>query len=362
MPRQINNNDLVFHFLNVGFGDNIVIELPVDRSGIRKFGLVDCCNATKTQAYLELLHNDAGQAPSRLAFICATHPHSDHIRGIRHFVNHNIYKPLEFWESGFRHKSNTYARILTDVSKSNIKLLRVSSGMEWYFENVQITALAPSISLRNRYDTYGVDMNNASVVLRFEHMLDNAVLKKSEEYRGTRSVEKERQAGKSVVILAGDAEFDSWAYIVQEYPKLERSSGHKPLVKKMINNLSCSVIKVSHHGSMHSMPLDVYEKMTPSLSIVSTKQKRSSKRFRHARVERDLFPHQVSVLTLEESVGQILTTDGSYESQEQDDGSVKDRANSHPGSIIVAVSPGGKPIAMKLDDGRDDPVLLVRSI
>ncbi|NQV15302.1 hypothetical protein HQ531_07580 [bacterium] len=361
MSKQISNDELVIHFLNVGFGDNIIIEFPKD-SGERQFGIVDCKNARKTEEYLEELHNAAQQAPNRLAFICATHPHYDHISGIRHFLDSPIYRPHEFWDSGFRHKSLTYQRILESIVANRIKMVRVSSGMEWYFGNVQISALAPSIDLRNRYATYGVDMNNASIVLRFENNKVDSILKKSEEYEGVISKEAVRSAGQSVVILTGDAEFDSWAHVVQEYPKLERSSTHQPLVNKMINNLNCAVIKVSHHGSMHSTPLDVYEKMSPAIAVISTKQEMSTKSVNQGSITRGLFPHDTSVLALEECDAKVITTDGSYEDQKMDNGTLKDSANAHPGSIVLAVPPGGRPRIHKLDDGTQDPVPLLRTI
>jgi len=361
MPKQISNDELVFHFLNVGFGDNIIIEFPLD-NGERQFGLVDCRNGKKTEAYLNKLHAEANQTPTRLAFICATHPHYDHISGIKHFLNSAVYRPHEFWDSGFRHNSLTYQRILESIVAHRIKMVRVSSGMEWYFGNVQISALAPSIDLRNRYATYGVDMNNASIVLRVENNEVNSVLKKSEEYEGDLSKEAVRNAGQSVVILTGDAEFDSWAHVVQEYPRLERSSTHKPLVNKMINNLSCAVIKVSHHGSMHSTPLDVYEKMSPSIAVISTEQEMSTKSVNQGTIKRGLFPHDTSILALEECDVRVFTTDGSYESQELDDKTKKDSANAHPGSIVLAVPPGGRPRIHKLDDGPQDPVPLIRII
>jgi len=359
MPTQISNDELVIHFLNVGFGDNIVIEFPVV-SDIRQFGLIDCKDSKKTEEYLNKLHTNDNQSPDRLAFICATHPHYDHIKGIQHFLDSNTYWPYEFWDSGFRHNSLTYQRILETIATKKIKLLRVSSGMEWYFGRVQISALAPSIDLRNRYATYGVDMNNASIVLRIEHNKSDSILQKSAEYEGNQSTEAERKAGKSVVLLTGDAEFDSWTHVVQEYPKLERSSSHKPLVKKMINNLNCAIIKVSHHGSMHSAPLDVYEKMSPKLAIISTRQEVSSKRVNSGTLTRGLFPHDSSVMALEECGTKVLTTDGSYESQKFDDNSAKDPIHAHPGSIIVSIPPGSKPRYKKLDDKPWDPTPLIR--
>ncbi|MFC1508251.1 ComEC/Rec2 family competence protein [Candidatus Omnitrophota bacterium] len=351
MAKDIKSDDLVVHFLNVGFGDTIIIEFPADASGNRRYGLIDCYSGKKTISYLDKLMQNIPAAQKKMAFICATHPHYDHIAGIRSVMK-SVYCPLEFWDSGFRHNSQTYKNILDEVFTKNIRMVRVSSGMEWYFGCVRITALSPAVSLRNRFATYGVDMNNASIVLRIEHTKQDAIIMQSKEYKGDVSQEATREAGKSVMILGGDAEFDSWTYVSQEYPKVERNSSHNPLVKKMINYLSASVIKVAHHGSMHSAPLDLYEKITPGLAIISTKQQKSSKKLVLGNITRDLFPHQSAVLALEESNTKILTTDGSYESQAFGN-NVKDNTNNHPGSIVVVVPPGGIPRSIKLSDTED---------
>jgi hypothetical protein len=55
MAKQIKPEDLVIHFLNVGFGDNIIVEFPADDNGIRKYGLVDCKDGDKTLDYLDKL-------------------------------------------------------------------------------------------------------------------------------------------------------------------------------------------------------------------------------------------------------------------------------------------------------------------
>ncbi len=348
----IKDKDLVFHILNVGFGDNILVEFPAGNDGLRSHGLVDCYNYNKTKEYLEKLRG-VRPARKRLDFICATHPHSDHIKGIPKFLKDPDHCPKEFWDSGFRHNSKTYRKILGEVAKNNdVRMLRVTSGMEWYYGRVRVTALAPSIEIRNRYATYGVDMNNASIVLRFEHYKEDVVLQESERYKGKVDPEMLRRAGSSVVILGGDAEFDSWAKITEEYPKIERSSKHEPLVKKMVNRLSCGAIKISHHGSMHSSPLDVYEKMSPKLAVASTEQKTSTKRIDGRSYTRELFPHKTASLAVEEVGAELLTTDGSYEREKRN----SDRRYLRyvdPGSIIIKVPPGGRLKWTKLNDSKN---------
>lgn len=357
MASAIKPQDLVIHVLNVGFGDAILIEFPADSKGQRSYGLVDCYDFDKTRGYLNKVRT-LRPGHSQLAFLCATHPHWDHIKGIKKFVTSEKYRPKEFWDSGFRHSHKTYEEILMALRahdvKTEVKTVRVTSGMEWYFGKVRITALAPSVQLRNQYATYGVDMNNASIVLRLEHHAEDVLSVESKEYKGKASLEDIRTAGQSVVILAGDAEFDSWAQIVSEYPRLEKTKGHDPLVKEMINRLACAVIKVAHHGSMHSTPLDAYEKMAPEMAIVSTEQEESTKTIGGVKVTRRMFPHQLAAITLEECGARVLTTDGSYESQDVGDGTLKDADCAHPGSIVVVVPPGGKARWAKLHDTKDD--------
>ena len=151
------------------------------------------------------------------------------------------------------------------------------------------------------------------------------------------------------MILAGDAEYDSWSYICQEYPKLEKIEKYQPLVRKMVNYLKCSVVKVAHHGSMHSAPLDIYEKMNPAKAIVSSKQTVSSLKIGARKLEREMFPHQSAVIALEESGTELATTDGSYESKIEN-GIARNQEWAHQGSIVIVVPPGKQPRWRKLND------------
>ena len=63
VAKKIRSEDLVIHVLNVGFGDNIIIEFPVDNNGRRSFGVVDCYKGKKTKDYLDAL---VPNAPDRL--------------------------------------------------------------------------------------------------------------------------------------------------------------------------------------------------------------------------------------------------------------------------------------------------------
>lgn len=341
---KVTGNDLAVHVLNVGFGDNIIVEFPPDVRGKRWVGIVDCCDAKKTIDYLANLH--ARRPHEGVAFVCATHPHGDHISGINALLKHLRRKDkttgaklncdLEFWDSGFRHSSVTYQRILRTVRDEGIGMVRVTSGMERYFGKVRLTVLAPSMALRNRYASYGVDMNNASVVLRLEHCQKDAVTVQSERYVGKRDPEAARKANSAVIILGGDAEFASWAQVDGEYPHVVRASTSEPLVQKTVDLLNCGAVKVSHHGSMHSAPLDIYERMSPSLALVSTRQEVKSKKVGKQSIKRPLFPHDTTRLSLEEVGARVVATG--------------ELAGVPEGTIVCAVGPGGRPRVVKLTD------------
>lgn len=360
MAHDIDGEALLLHIINVGFGDAILIEMP-EIDGRRTLGLVDCYSGSKKVIpYIKKLKQTRANIDDGLAFLCATHPHWDHISGIPAVLDEDTLTPAEFWDSGFRHKSLTYRSILEKLDQKNISVTRVSSGMEWYFGKVRITALAPSILLRNRYATYGVDINNSSIVLRLEHHRDSVLMTESLRYEGNRDPMLERKAGSKVALLGGDAEFDSWARICEEFPRLESTKNHKGVIaRKVVNMLGCSVVKVSHHGSMHSTPLDAFERMSPKLAVISAQQKQSTLTVdANTTLERNMFPHSITATALTEVCAHVVTTDGSYESEDRakTPGEPRDPARAHQGTVVVVIPPKGDIRWTKLDD--DDATTL----
>lgn len=368
--KPIEHEDLVIHVLNVGFGDTTIIEFPaepdIDNEDcmVRSYGLVDCRDSGKTRDYLLAL---AERRPSttQLKFLCATHPHADHISGIRAMILDECFTPHEFWDSGFCHSSQCYRGILMALKERDVPLSRVSSGMEQHFGTVQVTALAPSVKLRNSSGGYEVDINNASIVLRIENRTSGAsgTFDSSDpsdpsnhaamEWAHDQSradAELIREAGKSTMILGGDAEVESWAQISKEFSHVHRSNGHQPLVQRMFNLLACRALKVAHHGSMHSSAIDIYERMCPALAIISTKQERKPK---HGLTPtRRLFPHPSTERALEQLGTKLLTTDGGAE-QHKTGRKRLESENAREGSVVVVIPPGGTARWRKLGDRED---------
>jgi len=283
---------LSVHVLNVGDGDSIVVELP-EEGGVRSHVVVDCKRGDKTIEYLRRL------GATRLELVVATHPHADHINGLAAVMKEYPGAGIEqFWDSGFRHNSDPWYDLVKYVQgRPEVQFVRPTSGMTTFMSGVEVTVLAPSISLRNRYDTYGVNINNSSIVLKLT-------------YRD-----------KSIV-LAGDAQLESWGKVTEEFPHFEKTSNPAQHIKveKDFLPLKCSFLKVSHHGSKHGTALEVIEKLKPNIAAISCDSP-SGYGFPH-HLAKDSIEDVTKKATLESNKGSIVfwvNGDGSTGSKQYSD-------------------------------------------
>jgi beta-lactamase superfamily II metal-dependent hydrolase len=306
---MISNDRLRIHVINVGHGDSILIEFPDDNTDHRRprFGLVDAGGEDravkeKTRDYIrEFITYRLEQPPSTdpdaedyvFEFICLTHPHADHLYGmlpvLEHFCGDNIpmdMRPRQFWDCGFRYNTVGYLAILQFVADHpEIQFIRMTSGTEFHFGNVEVLAVAPSIDMRNRYDTYGVELNDASIVLRVSY-------------------------NDGVAILTGDAHFDSWGKVCEEFPRKKhiiyppdsrgRADMRDPNREDIAflsreNQLNCQLLKVSHHGSKRGSSYEYIEKLSPSQFVISCDENEEySANWKHK------FPHPITRLIIGE--------------------------------------------------------------
>jgi competence protein ComEC len=87
---ELKDDALSLHVLNVGDGDSLVIELPKE-GGTRSHIVVDCARGDKTIDYLEKLGS------TTLRLVVATHPHSDHINGLKGVMRNYPGSIEQFW-------------------------------------------------------------------------------------------------------------------------------------------------------------------------------------------------------------------------------------------------------------------------
>lgn len=291
VAKNMQKDALALIVLNVGDGDSNIILFPEKYGPKRACAIIDCFNADKTIEALKDL------SPKVIPFICATHPHADHIKGLKKVLQWCLIEGIEveqFWDSGFRHVSKTHYDIIKLLAENpQIKVIYPTSGYETAINRVRIQVLSPSILLKNRYDTFGTNINNASIVLKFEYPpKDIAPYYLSSDEAFAKEIAEQERLFQYTLILGGDAQFDAWARITEEYPELKHTSNRGQMIdSKTLDHkpLRCQVLKVPHHMSKHGISLEVLETLLPRYTLASC-----SNNSEHA------FPHELTVLAVED--------------------------------------------------------------
>jgi beta-lactamase superfamily II metal-dependent hydrolase len=294
LTAAIEPETLVYVALNVGDGDCQLVVLPADAAGRRRLIVVDTIRAAKLIKLVgdldaaDVLGPDGGQ----VEIVVATHPHADHIRGIPKILDTYAGSRPEVWDSGYRHASGMFMDILDRVAQHGLRRTVVSAGMSRTIGQTGITVLAPSVGLQRQFDTYGVNVNDASVTLKIDYPATN-VLRDVQQGRKTLQYIN-RDIGHSL-ILGADAQMRSWSQVLVDFPQLGPIA--TPVTDALrltggTNPLAADVFKVPHHGSKHGLTLELVEAIAPAVSIVSSGHSGGSYEF----------PHEVAMSQLREAV------------------------------------------------------------
>ena len=289
IKKYMKNNTMSLITLNVGDGDAIIIRFPKKQGEDVSCAVIDCYNAEKTFGALKAL------GTKKLFFICATHPHSDHTRGIGKLIKSCLKDDIkieQFWDSGFRHVSKIHFDLINLLQDHpEIKVIFPTSGYETIINKVRIQVLSPSIQLKNRYDTFGTNINNASIVLKLEYPpKDIAPYYQRSDQAFEKYLTDEEKLKQYSIILGGDAQFDAWARITQEFPELKKTGNRGQMIDPDViehKPLLCQVLKVPHHMSKHGISLEVLETLNPRYVIASC-----SNKSKHG------FPHDLTVMAV----------------------------------------------------------------
>lgn len=246
---------LKIHVLNVGQGDSIIIEyiVPEGEQGPeqRHFGLVDSnCRAGETPKALLKLQQ---LGVDRLSFVCITHPHADHYRGMRDIFKHfrqRIDQVLLFPGGEYiRANAKDLAKRYEPFLKSDdVEVKTSASEFVWllmeFSTNFHQNALLEITGPRN--DFYpggfnGVDFSILTPLKYFRGDYLEAVRHPDQHFIET---PKENQLSISMqlsfrghkILLGGDATVSTWV----KHEQMTRNSGRQ---------VDCSTIKLPHHGS-----------------------------------------------------------------------------------------------------------------
>jgi competence protein ComEC len=202
------SGQLKVHFINVGQGDSIMIQLPGGQTM-----LIDAGPSDSVVSYLNQ------QNIKKINYLVATHPHADHIGGmaavIRAFDIEKIYMPRA------SHTSQTYEKVLLAIKAKGLKILSAKAGTTVLDQDgLKVNFVAPCGSSYN-------NLNNYSAVIKIQH-------------------------GNTSFLLTGDAEAESEQQML--------ASGA---------NLKADVLKVGHHGSSSSTTQAFLTSVSPKYAVIS---------------------------------------------------------------------------------------------
>lgn len=204
--------ELKVHYIDVGQGDSVFIQLPNGETV-----LIDGGSRSSGQIVSDYLEDHEVE---RLDYLVATHPHEDHIGGLTGIIEE--YDIGEIYLPDVSHTSQTFENILLAIQSKDKGINKATAGsMILDKDGLSIKILAPE------ENTDVSNLNNYSIVLRLDYK-DNSFL------------------------FTGDAETSS--------------------EKTMINNgydLSVDVLKVGHHGSITSTSDEFLDMVEPIYAVIS---------------------------------------------------------------------------------------------
>ena len=283
---RVRPQDLVYFLCNVGDADAQVVLLPENpQTNKRQALVVDAGRRDKIPALINglateglLPSNGGGLEPGAIALVVATHPHLDHIAGIPEVLRSFRSAISEFWDPGYFHTLPAYHEMMTAIEESpSLVYAQPTSGLRRWIGNVQVTVLSPSIGLRNRFDTYGIEINDSSISMRLEFPAARVI-----ELDDERNYVTQRRT--QSLILGADAQTLSWSYASTDFPYLHASHSAVAKALKMATGsdpLRANVLKISHHGSKHGVNLELVERIAPNVTLVSSVAGGGAYRFPH---------------------------------------------------------------------------------
>jgi hypothetical protein len=339
---SIQNDHMVYFLCNVGDGDAQLLLLPGDPDdGRREAVIIDAARTNKIPWLVDDL-TDAGLLPNTpdpdndghypvpdgsIPLVIGTHPHSDHIRGMEEVLHRFRNRIDEYWDPGYYHPIASFLNTMSEVERNpHLRYSQPASGYRKWIGDVAFTVMSPSIQLKNRFDTYGVNINDASISVRVEFpasRVDRDVARELMEDPTTMSL-----------MLGADAQTLSWSYLLTEYPDLPKvESAAAKAIKAATGGdlLRSDVMKISHHCSKRGVNLELMERIDPRVTLVSSVRGAGSYKF----------PHVVSQEIIREALDPVAKTGGQHHRDWQLGvfyTSDRDTGNTDLGSVALILS------------------------
>lgn len=308
--------DLVYFLLNVGNADTQLLCLPPDDNGVRHLVIVDVgrVSGSKLPKLIDDLRaaQPDGLPPllsdaSRVKLLVATHPHDDHVGGVPDFLDKAgdlLFDGGEIWDPAYFHRTGAWFEMMHWLEEHpQVARLHPTAGTRRHIGNVAVTALSPSIRLRNNFDTHNVFINNASIALRIEFPIKRVFAPKIAEAEIGRQA---RIPTTRSLLLGADSQTSSWAHVEVDFAS--QRADHDPEYRllglaRATEPLQSTIFKIPHHCSKNGLNLELVVRVNPSISLISCEAGTSS----HA------FPHRVALDQLREARQAIASSGGTYD-------------------------------------------------
>lgn len=196
------------HFLDVGQGDSIFIELPDEKTM-----LIDAGENYHGEGIINYI-GDCGY--SKIDYLVATHPHADHIGSMGYIVRNmdigSVYMPKA------AANTKTYENLLESISDKGLKITSAKAGLTIAEESDYIINVVAPVIIDES------DLNNSSAVIKLTYK-NNSFL------------------------FTGDAE--------------------KKELETITDDISADVLKVGHHGSNTSTTEEFLYEVCPKYAVIS---------------------------------------------------------------------------------------------
>lgn len=202
------SGDMVVHFIDVGQGDSIFIELPNSETMLIDAGEIGQGDLVSTYIF--------SQGYDTIDHVVATHTHSDHIGGMPEVLD--TFNIGTFYMTENTSTSSIFEQTLNKVNESSADICYVMAGDVI----VDCGELLCMVIAPKAIDNH--EINNNSIVIKLTY-------------------------GDNKFLFTGDAE------------KSEEDG--------IWTNIKCDVLKVGHHGSDSSSTSNFLKKVEPKYAIIS---------------------------------------------------------------------------------------------
>lgn len=205
--------NLTVWFIDVGQGDSTLIRTPHG-----SFVLIDAGTPEAADKIISFMRQED---VDRLAIAVGTHPHADHIGGMREVLR--SFQVDAYMDPAFPYATSTYRNLLREIKDQGLKFITARRGMEEEVDGVRFQVLWPEEPFLEGTES---DANNASIVLRLTY--------------------------KNISMLfMGDAQLEAIARILKGTADIESD-----------------LIKISHHGSADGTTSELLERVKPKYAVI----------------------------------------------------------------------------------------------